>query len=181
MRMAKDTAFSLLFQLSFSTWFTYFGHVHWTFWYGHLSDARSTWNVTSGQTWHLRPRSNPLSDSVVRSDQFLLETSGADQWNRSWNDWSAPLISHGKWSDRKAESDSGSGPPDSIIWLGRIFDEVLSHVLPHVQTTSDGSANVGDGQRWLAYYNRLADTSTDEGPSLIHDPVTCWREIQVAQ
>ena len=34
---------------------------------------------------------DPLSGSVVRLDQLLQETSGADLWNQSWNDFIGPF------------------------------------------------------------------------------------------
>lgn len=51
---------------------------------------------------------------------------------------------------------------DLVLWFGRISDKVCWHILPHVQTASDGNLNVGEGHHWLARYNSLADTSTDE-------------------
>ena len=41
-------------------------------------------------------------------------------------------------------------------------NKVWWRVLPHIQMTSDGSVNAGDGHRWWAHYNRLADTSKNK-------------------
>ena len=52
----------------------------------------------------LRKGLSPLSDSVKQSNQMLWETGAVD-----WFYCSAPLVSHGSWSDLMTKSKSGLG------------------------------------------------------------------------
>ena len=65
-----------------------------------------------------------------------------------------------------------------IHFLTPSYDEVL----PHVQTVSDGGANVSEGHRWWAHYNTLADTSTnEENAELLAYYSQSWEEQEKLQ
>ena len=76
--------------------------------------------------------------TIKASNHFLTrwEASGADQWNRSWNDFIGTLhwASHSKWSDRMAESKNGLGPEDrarAFTWNGSQHRKEQDHDQPH--------------------------------------------------
>ena len=74
--------------------------------------------------------SNPLSDSVVQSDQSLLETSREDQRNHLKTEfhWFVALVFLSNWSGRMIESESEMGPSFSSTKMAACGEKAFPSV-----------------------------------------------------